>query len=290
MSYRLESPNGDVIEFDQVSYTILRDNLSGFAAYPVDYEITEPPGFIGAVVNSAVINTRTISLDVLVMGAGRAALEDNRLRLINALNPLNGRCRFVWTAEDQQEYYLDVTPADGSPDFSVGTAHEATMWQCSIDLIAHNPCWMSMDEVEIEIIGERGRFILPFDPVKYRIGDDESKTTITNPGTVDSPVVITLTGALYSPIVLTNTTVNQTMTVRQDIEYDETLVIDTSDDNLSVTLIDGSGERTDALHRCAIGSKFWQLRPGDNIIEYSVGSKGDSPRGVLAYRPRWLSR
>lgn len=290
-TYTLIGSNQDRIDFNNVDFMILVDGLSGFAGYPVDYEVTSPPGYVGEVINSATVNRRDISLSVVVLGSGRERLEANRLRLINALNPLNGTCKLIWHAEDNNDYYLTLTPDAGCPDFSIGTSHDATKWPCTLRMIAHNPCWQSEYNTSIEIIGDKNRFVLPFDPGRYPIADDEAYTDIYNRGTMPTPVVISLSGALGSPIVLTNDTTGETITVRQDIGGDEILIIDTSDDNLGVTLVDkNTGVRTDALHRCAIGSKFWQLAPGNNRITYSVGSKGPDPRGMLSYRPRWLSR
>lgn len=289
MSYYLIGTNSDHIDFDNKTYMILKDGLSGFAGYPVEYNTTSPPDYIGEVVNHANITPREISLHVVVFGNGRKELEKNRLRLINALNPLAGHAQFCWVAEDGEEYFLDVSPSDGTPDFSNGTRHDAQFWECTLNLIAHDPCWKLNYEELINIIGERNRFILPFDPKKYYISDDETRTVIDNIGNVESPVFILLAGALGSPIVLTNTTTNESITIRYDLQANESLMIDTSDDNLSVTLRKGS-ETIDALHYCTVGSQFWKLAVGENVIEYSVGSRGSSPRGYLTFRPRWISR
>ena len=288
-TYAIEGSNGLTIDFNDTDYSVLKDELSGFAGYPVEYDTTAPPGHVGEVVNTATILPREIHLHVVIYGDGRAELERKRKLLVEALNPLNGASKLIWTQEDGTSTYLEVMPSDGYPAFDTGTYHNERAWECDIELIAHDPAWQSSEETEVPIIGIRGLFELPF-TMDFQIGEVSPYKTIRNEGNVVCPVVIEATGALYEPIVLQNVTTNQTITIRRDILEGESIVIDTSDENLSVIHTDVHGTRTNALHYCSVGSEFWSLEPGDNVIYYHSELEGGATYGTITFRPRWLSK
>jgi len=290
-TYYLRSSNwDDIIAFDDLSYTITQDNLSGLAGYPVEYDTTSPPGYIGSVVNSTTFLPREINLHVIVWGNGREELEQRRQRLINAVNPVaDQQARFVWYQESKAAYYLDVVPAEGSPNFEVGTNNDAHSWECDLTLIAHDPTWHSYEEREEHIIGDRKGFKLPL-KFPFTLGINSPYSYPVNVGNIPASVNIVITGAIYQPIVLENKTTNQKITIRKDVLEGETLTIDTSDDNLSVIHKTSAGVETNALHYCSVGSEFWKLNPGDNEIYYEAASLGAAAKGILYYRPRWTGR
>ena len=286
-TYRLVGSNGTVIEFDNISYMITQDTISGLSGYPVEYASVAPPGFIGEIVNSATMLPREISLSCVVLGSGRQELEARRLKLISALSPLNGSCQFIWHQENGSDYCINVMPSEGCPDFEIGTDHTDISWECTLTFTAHDPTWRGLNSSGTQFFGKVKSFSLPFS-YPFSVGIEVNDTTITNTGSAPAPVVIELNGALYQPIVLQNVTTNQTITVKKNILEGERLVIDTSDDNLSVTHYDTDNVATDALHYCSIGSDFWQLQPGANEIHHIAAQAGDTATGFITYYNRWM--
>lgn len=287
-TYRIIGSNGDVIEFDDVIYSVSRDTVEGLAGYPVEYDTTAPPGYTGEVVNSTALLPRTITLSAVVWGNGRTELETNRARLISALNPLLGSCVFVWKQNGGAEYLLDAVPDEGSPSFATGTAPDARSWEFTLTLVAHNPTWRAATPTEVDIMS-RGGFRLPF-TIPFTLGEQQPEFYIDNNGTAPTPVRIELHGGITAPIVFTNETTGEKITVRKNVLEGERLIIDTSDDNLSVTHIDAEGTETNALHYCSIGSVFWQLVPGTNLIKSEISHFGAEYSGTLTYTQRWVAR
>lgn len=287
-TYRIIGSNGDTIVFDNTSYSVMLDELQGLSGYTGEYDTTAPPGFIGEIVNSTVIRPRALVLHVTMWGNGRGALELLRDRLINALNPLLGISKLVWTREDGKTYVLHILP-NASPEFTTGTDPDAKSWDCILSLISHDPCWYADTPEVITIVGISGGFALPFD-FPFDIGSLSTTKEITNDGSAPCPVLIELYGQLTMPIVIENLTTGESITVRKTINAGEKLTIDTSDENLHVTFTDANGNSSNALNYCTVGSVFWQLKIGLNRIRYNVTEEGATASGTITITKRWLAK
>lgn len=287
-TYYLEGSNGDLIEFDDENYAILRESITGLSGMPVEYDVSHSPGFIGGSVQSVSVLEREVSLQVAVMGAGREAIEELRARLIAALNPLHGDSKFHWRRANGDDYYLRVRPDSSYPAFTTGTDSSPKHWDCDLTLICHDPCWYSNEEIQREFVKPDDGFKLPVQ-FPFTLGNRVPTREVINNGTLPTPMHIEFHGQIRAPITLTNTTSGKSMTIRRDIAEGETLTINTSQDDIFVTVTnDETGETTNALYYCTIGSQFWQLEPGLNVIEELFAQVYDSASGILTYRERYI--
>lgn len=287
-TYELIGGNGDHIFFDNRSFAILADGLSGLSGYPVTYATIAPVGQIGEINASQTIGKRTISFTVAILGNGRAELESKRQRLVSALNPLNTDCKFIWNREDRTTLWCMCRVDDGSPAFSSGTPHNAHIWTCDIDLIAADPCWYSGTTINAELRGFIGGFSLPFSlPVNF--GGVGTTLDIVNTGDTPTPCEITLRGYLKDPVI-TNISTGEQITVRRTIQSGEKLVINTTPGKRSVILENlSTGTRTNALSYTTIGSSFFSIPSGAVKVMYSTTDEGSGAGGYISFTPRWLS-
>lgn len=285
--YGLIGSNLDVISFDNIEYAILRDSLKGLSGIPVEYDTSYAPGVVGAYVNTTKIVERDVTLHIAVLGNSRAEIEARRRRLIDALNPIYGESKFLWQMENGDIRFLYVRPDNGFPAFEVGTIPNPQVWDCTVELICYDPCWYSYNVEEKEIVKNTLEFKLPFQ-VKFQLGNSSPYREIINNGDVPTPVVITLHGQLTAPLTMTNVTTGQTLVIKKSLGEGETLIIDTSPDDTFVQFIDASGNITNAMYYCTVGSQFWQLEPGINIIHVEFTQIYNSASGTLAYSERWL--
>lgn len=115
-----------------------------------------------------------------------------------------------------------------------------------------------------------------FDSFYFSAGSDA--TTVTNTSEVPSYPVITITGKTTNP-VFTNRTTGDSFRL-------EGYAVDSS----AVTVID-MGERTvtlnggNAFAYAPVDVDWWALVSGDNNIEFTSGSGGDTTSAIITWRP-----
>lgn len=285
--YELIGANGDHIYFDNNSFAVMSEGLEGFSGHPAELNLISTPGEIGELAANSTIKKRTLSMKLLVMGNGRAELDAKRLRLIKALNPINGASRLIWNREDGLSLGIDVYPDSNSPEFRTGTLPDARSWECYLDLIAPDPCWQSMTAETTMLRGFVGGWSLPMSlPVSF--GGVGTTLTMINPGDTPSPCEITLRGFLETPVIQ-NLITGESITVKRTIRAGEILTINTAHGNRSVTLTDIYGNVTNALHYVTISSTFFQIPSGNVKVTYSATDEGSGAVGYISYTPRWLS-
>ena len=287
-TYELIGSNGDHLYFDNVSFSVKKEGLQGFSGHPGEADLITSPGQIGALLNSVTLGKRYVSIPITIIGTNRANLETKRNRLVQAINPINGLCTWVWNKEDGSRMLLQVLADADSPSFTSGTTADATQWNCVVDFVAPDPCWYTDTEVTNLLRGFVGGFSLPF-TLPLTLGGVGTTLEFTNPGDTPSPCQIELRGMLQNPVI-TNLITGKKITVRKTIQDGEILTIDTTFGNRSVILTDADGNETNALHYCTIGSSFFQIPSGDVSVDYTATSEGSGALGYLTYTPRWLSQ
>jgi phage-related protein len=116
-------------------------------------------------------------------------------------------------------------------------------------------------------------------------GDDTqniapSTSSITVGGDYATPCYITVTGASPTSTSFTNNA--ESITVAKALLADEQLLIDTTFGQRSIKFKDVPGVITNAMQYLSIGSKFFQLAVGNNLIGFS------GTNAVITYRERYI--
>ena len=283
--YELVGSNGDIIVFDNVHYAVLRDNLEGFSGYPVEMNYISPPGHIGDKQTNLRFTRRVLSLKIATIANSSVNHEAQRVRLIKALNPANGDSTLIWHKSNETSVYIKVVPDNGYPAF---TGVDPVDWirEADLDLVAQDPCWYALEElVQYPLRGFTGGFYLPFAlPVSF--GTVGGSLTITNPGDVPSGCTITVHGRMVTPVI-TNETTGETITIKQTVDTGEILTITTYDGNRSVTLTDALGNVSNAMHYVTIGSTYWQIHPGENVMQITAAEADTDAVAYVSYVPRY---
>ena len=112
-------------------------------------------------------------------------------------------------------------------------------------------------------------------PISFGGGSAISQATINNTGTIEMRPLITIQGPSDTPS-LSNATLSGTPTIAYNLVLgsNQQLVIDLDLESAYITTI-GTGVNVDVDSTLVAGSTFWNLPPGNNLIQYSDNnSKG----------------
>jgi hypothetical protein len=112
------------------------------------------------------------------------------------------------------------------------------------------------------------------------------KSTISNEGDAEAPVRIRFSGPLVNPVVR-NLTTGEMVRIDRTIGKEEYLEINTTPGKRGIVLHQG-GVDSNGMHCLDLASSFWQLLPGENVIEIGDESPGEGSEASIDYSGRYL--
>lgn len=151
---------------------------------------------------------------------------------------------------------------------------------CLLELSCMDPLFQDViencEQISTWIGGWKWKFKLPF-RMKQR---GEPQKNIINEGDVETPVEIEFHGPAVNPKIINHST-GEFIRIKKEITSDEVLYINTAFGKKRVEII-RNGTREDAFDYIDLDSRFFSLRPGDNVIEYQ-SENGLAPQSVQIY-------
>lgn len=154
-----------------------------------------------------------------------------------------------------------------------------------IDLVCPDPYFKGYilgEEIRTWIGGWKFKFKLPF---RFK-QKGETKKNIVNEGHVETPLEIIFKGPALNPCVINNRT-GEFIKVTKELTSDDTLYITTAFGNKKVE-IERNGIRSNAFNYIDLDSTFFNLKVGDNMLEYTTDNDLE-PQGVeIIYKNRYL--
>ena len=157
---------------------------------------------------------------------------------------------------------------------------------CLLELVCVDPDFQTpyhlMEAISTWVDGWKWKFKLPFH--MKRRGDP--RVNIVNDGHVETPIEVEFHGPAENPRV-TNLTRGEYVQVNRTLTSDDTLFINTAFRNKTVE-IERNGVREDAFDYIDLGSTFFSLRLGDNLLEYSTQNDLNPQSVIIRYKKRYL--
>ena len=151
---------------------------------------------------------------------------------------------------------------------------------CLLELSCMDPLFQDViengEQISTWVGGWKWKFKLPF-RMKQR---GEPQKNIINEGDVETPVEIEFHGPAVNPKIINHST-GEFIRIKKEITSDEVLYINTAFGKKRVEII-RNGTREDAFDYIDLDSRFFSLRPGDNVIEYQ-SENGLAPQSVQIY-------
>lgn len=227
------------------------------------------------------LDTRDVSLEFTVIGTTNKELIDYKDEINKVFNPKLNEGWIVYkdgVKERKIKCIVIKTPQFSDINIMVS--------KCLVFLIAHNPYWKDYYEDREKIItwigGWKFKFKLPF---KFK-QKGEPRKNIFNEGHVETPIEIRFKGPALNPCVINHTS-GEFVKVDRTLTSDDILYITTEFGNKKVE-IERNGVRQNAFNYIDLDSTFFQLKVGDNMIEYTTENNLDPQSVEIIYRNRYL--
>ncbi|WP_235840791.1 MULTISPECIES: phage tail family protein [Clostridium] len=231
---------------------------------------------------STSIEVREINIKFIIVANNSNELLQLREIINKVFNPKLGEGKLIYTYGNIKREIKCVT--DGTAKMQI--KGNKRYCEGEINLLSYDPYWKDIIK-ESEIIatfigGWRFKFRLPF-KFKQR---GEAKKNIINQGHVDTPIEIIFKGPALNPCVINNKT-GEFIKVTRELTSDDILYITTEYGNKKVE-IERNGVRSNAFNYIDLDSTFFQLKVGDNMIEYTTDNNLEPQSVEIRYRNRYL--
>ncbi|MEL7568957.1 MAG: phage tail domain-containing protein [Eubacteriaceae bacterium] len=260
----------------------LLQKVIGLSELQADERIYQSANIDGARYIDSILNIREITIDVAVIADRYDMLMPLKEELIKMCNPKAG----VMTLTVENGNYIRTIEvvADSVPNLSI--KNNAFTSSGTINLIAHKPLLLS----EIELGENLNEWIGGWEmgwsfPVSFATRGSNTKNII-NSGHVSTPLFITMYGLATNPKI-ENKTTGEYIKINKAVALGEILTINTEKGNKRVEITKPDGTLESAFNYIDLNSTFFELRVGDNVLEYSCDELSSNDV-YISYRYRYL--
>lgn len=254
--------------------------MDGTGGTPASLQTQKAPYQDGVTHLDTTLEPRPLTLKIMVLAETAEEMQQRRRRLAQVLNPKlgPGTVRYGYGGKTWE---IEAVPelAAAFPD---GGDFEDTMQPGLISLLCPSPFWLDPFTESEEIVTWIGGMRFPWRlPNRFAMRGPSIKNII-NKGDVETPVRIEFKGPATHPRV-TNQTTGEYVQVNRQLLAGDVLIIAT---DFGAKRVEINGQN--AFNWIDLGSTFWQLEVGDNIIEYSSDDPVEPAAVSISYRNRYV--
>ncbi len=208
--------------------------------------------------NSASANERNVVIYLTIEGD----CETNRINLY----------KYVKTRKYVKFYYKNSSRdvyIDGYVE-SMQIAMFEIKQKMQISILCPQPYFKSINNSFIEFASVSAAFVFPFaytaEGGPFSVMERGAMQTVSNAGEIENGIIINMkaTGQALNPQVY-NISTNEYFKLSVELAEGDEIIINTNKTQKSVILIH-DGTRSNIINNMDIGSKWFQLLPGDNIF------------------------
>lgn len=264
------------------SRPFLVTKLEGTGSVDADIQMQKSPFQDGRTFIDSLLDVRTVSIEGAIVATDPLERTSRRKKLTSVFNPKLGPGTLRY------EYDGGVKVIQVIPDMSptLPDRQNSPFQKFLLTLICPEPFWFDEKAREYEMSDFVGGMQFPL-----RLGTmfsiRGSKIVFKNAGDVESPIEIRFSGACQNPKV-TNLTTGEFIRINREIKANETLIITTAFGNKRVEIDDGAGNVQNAFHYIDLDSTFWQMKKGDNKIQYSTDDGATNVKVKIIWKQRYL--
>jgi|UPI0005D10F56 Phage tail protein len=264
------------------SAPFLVTKLDGTGAVDVDVQMQKSPFQDGRTFIDSLLDTRQITIEGAILSKNPLDLTSRRRKLVQVFNPKLGPGTLRYEYDGGVKEIQAI--ADASP--VLPDRQNSPFQKFLLTLICPEPFWLDDKARVYEMSDFVGGMQFPL-RLGTRFSMRGTKLTFKNLGDVEAPVEIRFSGACVNPKI-TNLTTGEFIKVNRQIQANETLIITTAFGNKRVEIDDGSGSRTNAFNWIDLDSTFWQMKRGDNLIQYTTDDGAQNVKVQLIWKQRYL--
>jgi len=287
LQFKPNPASGIIIPFEITAsggpYQLVRGSLQGFGGAKTTHMHSQTPFQNGSTFYTSRYNDRELSFKFRVFADSFDDAQQKKREIADVFSAAHGlgTMRIFADVEDTVFFDIECVPSGTETMFEVVKAHDDTMFEATVELVAFSPFFYDPTLYQVEFSAFAGGFRLPF-TYPFTLGVTGSGL-VQNDGSSPTPAVITISGPFTNP-VLTNERTGETISVKYTLSAGEKLIINTDPQNTAVVFVDAGGTRYAAFNAVTSDSAFWQLLPGENIIHYAdSGVIGNVPIRIEWY-------
>lgn len=273
---------------DPVGPYYLADGIDGLQNALSEVEVRGAPGQVGGSVRIVNVVERRFFMPVEIHAGGAmsdlwAARQDlASLLWVEPVRP--GETATLGTLtlirEGRPDVQVACLPTNSPADEQIiapGVGSATVEW------VIPDPRWRETFDRTKSLTGTGGfEFAVEF---PLEIPSFSFTLTVTNPGTVASPILVDLDGP-FVDMRLTNTSTGEVIAVAGEVLAGEVLRIDTGFGRKSVTHIAADSTETSRIGQLnfPLHTSFWQLARGDNVVTFEATEAGEGVGATLTWR------
>lgn len=225
------------------------------------------------------LEPRPIVLTLGIVEDSRDELSASRRRLSRIFNPKLGEGKLIY---ENGSLVREINASvEGVPIFPTGDGCGKWWQRSTINLIAHDPYWRSPYYIEKPMAAFVPLFSFPLGS-PFQVGTEGHTRTFENTGDVSAPINIKINGPTTNP-TLTNETTGEFMRVKCELTANDTLEINTANNNKYIRL-----NGANAFHLIDLASTFWKLDIGQNKVQYTADDGTESATLEIRWQERFV--
>jgi hypothetical protein len=246
---------------------------------PIEYVEQTVPFQPGSKLKQLNVKSREIDLPLGITGASKSDLRTQIRNILNVFNPLAGDGQLKIIAEDGSQRYINCRYSGGLEIQETGL-----LWQSVIIVLkAFDPYWYDNSSiVQTFKINESPGLFFPILPLRLASSTVFANIAINNQGDVETYPEWIITGPGEN-IVISNLSTGETTNLTVTLDVGETITIDTTLYNKTVTKSDG----TNLFYTLSDDSSLWALQQGNNSIQIEMANATSDSSIQLTYRNRY---
>ncbi|WP_409229105.1 phage tail family protein [Gudongella sp. SC589] len=254
--------------------------IEGTGAVNIDIQSSKSPYQDGISYHGNTLEPRPLSIEVMILAGTIEEMMNHRRTISRAFNPKLNEGTLIYKIGGLKREIKAISEL--APVFPDAEDFKDVMQPGLIQLFAPNPFWLDEYETSEEIVTWIGGMRFPLRLPTTFSKKGPKKINIINNGDVVTPVKVEFKGPATNPRI-TNHTTGEYIQVNRTLLQDDVLVITTDFGNKRVEI-----NENNVFNWIDLGSKFWQLEAGDNIVEYTSDDEIESAQVKISYRNRYL--
>ncbi|WP_337034748.1 distal tail protein Dit [Paenibacillus illinoisensis] len=256
--------------------------ITGTGGVPGNLQSTKSPYQDGSSFVDIQLAERPIVVEGGIIANSRQQMYQYRRDFMRILNSKLGPGKLVYT--NSARSYAIGAVVENTPDFDDDRIVNNQPYK--INFTCPDPYFTDETQISKGLRFESGGLTFPL-RLPTQFAYSAYRGLFQNDGDVETPVEIHYKGPALNPVVINETT-GEFIQVNYDLGENDVLVINTAFGQKRVEVVNSDRTRTNVFHWIDLGSTFFQLLPGRNMLRYDSDREGD--RSVATVTVYWYNR
>lgn len=273
-----ENDNGESIEISY-SFPYFLQGLSGQDGAKASITKVSGAGQDGSTITNVVLADRDLQLQGAIRGNSKDEIAKYRTKLLKVFSPKSKG----WLQYEYGNLKRRIRcQVESGPIFSKKN-NSYKFQDFLIDILCPNPFWLDDIEISEEITTWIGGISFPLRlPTTFAMAGPRIINVVNN-GDVETPVRIEILGPATNPKITLRET-GEFIRIKKELTRDDVVTITTEFGNKRVEL---NGQNAFNILDLPY-STFFNLKVGDNVIEFTTEDETNNANVKISYRNRYL--